>query len=104
MTLSMTRRLLVPLAALTLGGAAGCVDLKETPISGVTSAFYSTPAGFEAAVNAMYTPARTHWPSPAEFRQLSTVCASSCHPTLGFAGFNARLCRTLLTQMSEFAV
>jgi len=62
MTLSMTRRLLVPLAALTLGGAAGCVDLKETPISGVTSAFYSTPAGFEAAVNAMYTPARTHWP------------------------------------------
>jgi hypothetical protein len=62
MTLSMTRRLLVPLAALMLGGAAGCVDLKETPISGITSAYYGTPAGFEAAVNAMYTPARTHWP------------------------------------------
>jgi hypothetical protein len=58
----MTRRLLLPLAALMLGGAAGCVDLTETPISGVTSAFYGTPAGFEAAVNAMYTPARTHWP------------------------------------------
>src|SRR3954463_16129659 len=62
MTLPMTRRLLMPLAALVLGGAAGCVDLKETPISGITSAYYSTPGGFEAAVNAMYTPARTHWP------------------------------------------
>jgi hypothetical protein len=61
MTLPMTRRLLMPLAALVLGGAAGCVDLKETPISGITSAYYGTPAGFEAAVNAMYTPARTHW-------------------------------------------
>ena len=62
MTLPMTRRLLLPLAALLVGGAAGCVDLKETPISGITSSFYSTPSGFEAAVNSMYTPARTHWP------------------------------------------
>jgi hypothetical protein len=52
----------MPLAALVLGGAAGCVDLKETPISGITAAYYNTPGGFEAAVNAMYTPARTHWP------------------------------------------
>jgi starch-binding outer membrane protein, SusD/RagB family len=52
----------MPLAALMLGGAAGCVDLTETPISGITSAYYATPAGFEAAVNAMYTPARQHWP------------------------------------------
>jgi hypothetical protein len=58
----MSRRLLAPLAALCLGGAAGCVDLKENPISGITSAYYSTPAGFEAAVNAMYTPMRTFLP------------------------------------------
>ena len=62
MTLPMTRRFLLPLAALIVGGAAGCVDLKETPISGITAAYYNTPGGFENAVNAMYTPARTHWP------------------------------------------
>ena len=61
MTYSMTRRLLAPLAVLCLGGAAGCVDLKETPITGITSAYYSTPAGFEAAVNAMYLPLRSFW-------------------------------------------
>ncbi|MEO8564219.1 MAG: RagB/SusD family nutrient uptake outer membrane protein [bacterium] len=57
----MTRRLLLPLAALIAGGAAGCVDLTETPITGITSAYYSTPGGFESAVNAMYQPARTWW-------------------------------------------
>jgi starch-binding outer membrane protein, SusD/RagB family len=61
MTLPMTRRLLVPLAALVLGGAAGCVDLKETPITGITAAYYNTPGGFDAAVNATYTPLRSHW-------------------------------------------
>jgi len=62
MTLPMTRRLLAPLAAaLVLGGAAGCVDLKENPITGITSAYYGTPAGFDAAVNSMYFPMRTHW-------------------------------------------
>jgi starch-binding outer membrane protein, SusD/RagB family len=61
MTLPMTRRLLLPLAALVMGGAAGCVDLKENPITGITSAYYGTPAGFEAAVNSMYFPMRTHW-------------------------------------------
>lgn len=62
MTLPMTRRLLLPLAALLLGGAAGCVDLTEHPISGITDAYFATPAGFEAAVNAMYSQTRTHWP------------------------------------------
>ena len=62
MTLPMTRRLLAPLAAaLVLGGAAGCVDLKETPITGITAAYYNTPGGFDAAVNATYTPLRSHW-------------------------------------------
>jgi hypothetical protein len=62
MTFPMNRRLLVPIAALVLGGAAGCVDLTERPISGITDAYFATPAGFEAAVNAMYSQTRTHWP------------------------------------------
>ena len=57
----MTRRMLAPLAVLCLGGAASCVDLKETPITGITSAYYSTPAGFDAAVGAMYQPLRSFW-------------------------------------------
>ena len=61
MTLPMTRRLLLPLAALVLGGASGCVDLTEHPITGITSAYYGTPAGFDAAVSSMYQPMRTHW-------------------------------------------
>ena len=58
MTSPMTRRLLMPLAALCVGGAVACVDLTETPITGITSAYYDTPVGFEAAVNSMYTPMR----------------------------------------------
>jgi len=62
MTLPMTRRLIAPLAALVLGGAASCVDLTEHPVTGITSAYYNTPAGFEAAVNAMYQPMRNWLP------------------------------------------
>jgi starch-binding outer membrane protein, SusD/RagB family len=62
MTLPMNRRLILPLAALVMGGAAGCVDLTEKPITQITSAYYATPAGFEAAANAMYTPLRSFWP------------------------------------------
>jgi starch-binding outer membrane protein, SusD/RagB family len=62
MTIPMTRRLIAPLAALCLGGAAGCVDLTEHPITGITSAYYNTPAGFEGAVNAMYQPMRNWLP------------------------------------------
>ena len=57
----MTRRLLAPLAVLSLGLAAGCVDLTETPITGITSAYYATPSGFEAAASAMYQPTRSFW-------------------------------------------
>src|SRR5215210_1351441 len=62
MTFAMTRRLIAPLAALCLGGAAGCVDLTEHPITGITSSYYNTPAGFDAAVNAMYQPMRNWLP------------------------------------------
>lgn len=59
---TMTRRLFAPLAALCFGSAMGCVDLNETPITGITSAFYNTPQGFETAVNAMYEPMRPFLP------------------------------------------
>src|SRR5829696_4061140 len=62
MTLSMTRRLLAPLAALCVGGAAGCVDLTEQPITGLTSSYFANPTSFESVVNATYTPLRRHWP------------------------------------------
>src|SRR5215203_963885 len=61
MTLPMTRRLLAPLAALCVGGAAGCVDLTEQPITGLTSSYFSNPTSFESVVNATYTPLRSHW-------------------------------------------
>src|SRR5215217_5365665 len=62
MTLPMTRRsLLAPLAALVLGGAAGCVDLTERPITGITSSYFATPSSFESVINATYTPLRSHW-------------------------------------------
>jgi len=38
--------------------AVGCADLTENPISGITSSYYATAAGFDAAVNASYTPLR----------------------------------------------
>ena len=57
----MTRRFLAPLAVLGLGVAAGCVDLKETPITGITSAYYATPSGFDAASSAMYQSTRSFW-------------------------------------------
>src|SRR5512133_1044502 len=60
-SLPMIRRLIAPLAAVCLVGAAGCVDLTEQPITGITSAYYATPVGFEAAVNSMYYPMKTHW-------------------------------------------
>ncbi|HEY8485426.1 MAG TPA: RagB/SusD family nutrient uptake outer membrane protein [Longimicrobiales bacterium] len=40
---------------LGLIGLPACVDLDEDIISGVTSSYYETPEGFEAAVNAAYS-------------------------------------------------
>ena len=57
----MTRRLIAPLALAFVGTAVACVDLKETPITGITSAYYATPSGFESAVGAMYQPLRSFW-------------------------------------------
>jgi hypothetical protein len=46
-----------PLAVAALGmWAAACADLTEVPISGITSSYYLTASGFDAAVNGTYTP------------------------------------------------
>ncbi len=43
------------IAATLLVGATSCADLKEVPISGITDSYYTTAAGYEAAVNAAYS-------------------------------------------------
>ncbi len=49
------RKALLPVAVLAMGPLAqACVDLTEVPVSGITSQFYTTPPGFDAAVNASY--------------------------------------------------
>lgn len=53
------RKLIAPLAAAAVCfAAAGCVDLTEVPISGITNSYYNTPEGFEALINASYDPLR----------------------------------------------
>ena len=49
------RKALLPVTVLAMGMLQqACVDLTEVPVSGITSQFYTTPAGFDAAVNASY--------------------------------------------------
>jgi len=52
---AMTRRACGFSAAVALAAsAAGCTRLTEVPVSGITEAYYDSPAGFDAAVNASY--------------------------------------------------
>lgn len=54
-TRSTLYRIVAPLAVVAIGiVAASCVDLTEVPVSGITGAYYQTPAGFDAIVNASY--------------------------------------------------
>ena len=48
------------LGSLTLAGLA-CVDLDERLVSTVTTSFYGTPDGLNAAVNATYQQLRNYW-------------------------------------------
>ena len=43
------------ISAAVLAGAAGCADLKEVPISGITDSYYTSAVGYESAVNAAYS-------------------------------------------------
>ncbi len=42
-------------AALLAAGAAGCTDLTEVPITGITDSYYLSAVGFDAATNAAYS-------------------------------------------------
>jgi starch-binding outer membrane protein, SusD/RagB family len=53
-TRSILHSLVVPVAMVIGLGTASCVDLTEVPISGITEKYYSSPEGFENAVNATY--------------------------------------------------
>ena len=56
------------LGLIALAGASACVDLEEVLVSGVSSEFYASPQGVEAAVNATYSHLRT-----AYFNERSVV-------------------------------
>jgi hypothetical protein len=48
------------LAAVSLG-TAGCLDLTETPVSGVTGEYFGTPEGADAATSGAYARLRDHY-------------------------------------------
>lgn len=84
-------RLVTSLAVAAISLAAGsCVDLTENPITGITSKYYSSPEGFQAAVNASYETLRTFYAQERgltltvfgtdEFR----VGADGSHKAIGF--------------------
>lgn len=56
------RKLVAPLAMASIGLATiSCVDLTEHPITGITDAYYDSPQGFAAAVNASYEELRNFY-------------------------------------------
>src|SRR5207245_6988362 len=57
----MKERAAVMVGAAILTGLAGCMDLNEDVISGLTPGAYGTEAAFQALVNATYEPLRSFW-------------------------------------------
>ena len=57
----------IALAAL-LVGLAGCVDLEETPVSGVTQEYFETPEGADAAITGTYARLRDYYGQEQEIR------------------------------------
>lgn len=54
-TRSTLHRVAASLGVAAVGlAAASCINLGEHPISGITSAYYTSPTGYQAAVNASY--------------------------------------------------
>src|SRR5262249_16963361 len=56
------------LALAALVGVASCTDLKEYPVTGVTSGYFDTPAGAEAATLGTYAGLRGIYGGEAEIR------------------------------------
>jgi starch-binding outer membrane protein, SusD/RagB family len=59
-------RTVVALSALL--GVAGCADLTETPVSGVTQEYFSTPEGADAAITGTYARLRDYYGQEQEIR------------------------------------
>jgi len=59
---------LAGLALAALGGMAGCQDLTETPVSGVTQEYFETPEGAEAAITGTYARLRDYYGQEQEIR------------------------------------
>lgn len=57
----------IALAAL-LVGLAGCVDLEESPVSGVTQEYFETPEGADAAITGTYSRLRDYFGQEQEIR------------------------------------
>ncbi len=57
----MKRKSGILLALAVVVGAAACVDLEEKLVGVLTTDYYSTPAGVDAAVNATYASLRNFW-------------------------------------------
>jgi len=63
-----TKLTLAGLALAALGGLAGCQDLTETPVSGVTQEYFETPEGADAAITGTYARLRDYYGQEQEIR------------------------------------
>lgn len=57
----MKRSILPTVTLAVLTGLAGCVDLQEKLVTGVSSQYYSTPDGLNSAVVSSYAQLRNYW-------------------------------------------
>lgn len=83
----MRHLLVVLLAACVSLGLSGCDVLEETPVSDVTTdSHYTTPAGFQDAVNAAYEALRSYYGQ--EQGGNLTVYGTDQHTNAGHGGFH----------------
>ena len=61
MTRIQMKRILISTVTLGLAAFAGCVNLDEKLITGVSSEYYSTPDGLNSAVVASYSQLRSYY-------------------------------------------
>ncbi|HEX8906450.1 MAG TPA: RagB/SusD family nutrient uptake outer membrane protein, partial [Longimicrobiaceae bacterium] len=64
----MIRPTRTAVALLALCGLAGCADLEENPVSGVTQEYFGTPEGADAAVTGTYARLRDYYGQEQEVR------------------------------------
>jgi len=105
------------LALAALGVTAGCQDLTENPVSGVTEEYFQTPEGADAAISGTYARLRDYYGQEQELRigfagtdvwsRGEQCLANGCGP---WNDYNAQLTPSLgqslqdLWQQSYFAI